>query len=162
MELEICILTYVRSLREANFAMYLDALTELVPWFCALDHTNYARWIPVHLRDMAQLPKTHPDIYEEFKAGHFTAQKTKRVFSAMPIDQAHEQNNACVKGDGGAVGLTENPSALRRWMIAGPEVARVIGQFENSAIRENRRVDTHHHDQTASVQISFAKVFAPW
>ena len=38
MELEICILTYVRSLREANFAMYLDALTELVSWFCALDH----------------------------------------------------------------------------------------------------------------------------
>ena len=135
MELDICILTYVRSLREAN----------------------YARWIPVHLRDMAQLPKTHPDIYEEFKAGHFTAQKTKRVFSAMPIDQAHEQNNACVKGDGGAVGLTENPSALRRWMIAGAEVARVIGEFEKSAIPENRRVDTHHHDQTASVQISFAK-----
>ena len=43
MELEVCILTYVRSLREANFAMYLDALTELVPWFFALDHTNYAR-----------------------------------------------------------------------------------------------------------------------
>ena len=157
MELEICILTYVRSLREANFAMYLDALTELVPWFYALDHTNYARWIPVHLRDMAQLPKTHPDIYREFNAGHFTVQKTKRVFSAIPIDQAHEQNNACVKGDGGAVGLTDNLSALRRWMIAGPEVARVIGEFENSDLQENRRVDTHHHDQTASVQTSFAR-----
>lgn len=36
--------------------MYLDALTELVPWFHALDHTNYARWIPVHVRDMAELP----------------------------------------------------------------------------------------------------------
>ena len=75
----------------------------------------------------------------------------------MPIDQAHEQNNACVKGDGGAVGVTKNPSALQRWMIAGPEVARVIGEFEKSAIPENRSVDTHHHDQTASVQISFAK-----
>ena len=77
----------------------------------------------------------------------------------MPIDQAYEQNNACVKDGGGVVGLTENPSALQRWMIAGPEVARVIGEFENSAIPENRRMDTHHHDQTASVQISFA--FAP-
>ena len=75
----------------------------------------------------------------------------------MPIDQAHEQNNACVKGDGGAVGLTKNPSALQRWMITGPEVARVIGEFEKSAIPENRSVDTHHHDQTANVQISFAK-----
>ena len=111
----------------------------------------------MHMRDMAELPKIHPDINREFNAGHFTAQKTKRVFSAIPIDQAHEQNNACVKGDGGAVGLTDNPSALRRWMIAGPEVARVIGEFENSDVRGSRRVDTHHHDQTASVQTSFTR-----
>ena len=30
------------------------------------------------------------------------------------------------KGDGGAVGLTENPAALRRWMVSGPEMARLI------------------------------------
>ncbi len=154
MELKICILTLVRSFREANFAMYLDALAELAPWFFALNHTNYARWIPVHLRDMSLLSKSHPDIYREFNAGHFTVQKTKRVFSAMPIDQAHEQNNAHVKGDGGAVGLTDNPSALRRWMIAGPEIARVIGQFE---VQKNRKVDTRHHDQTPAVQASFAR-----
>ena len=34
-------------------------------------------------------------------------------------DRAHEQNNAAVKGDGGAVGLTENPAALHRWMVSG-------------------------------------------
>ena len=157
MELELCILTYVRSLREANFSMNLDALTELVPWFFALDHTNYARWIPVHLRDMADLPSTHPAIYRDFNKGHFVAQKTKRVFSAISMDQAHEQNNACVKGDGGAVGLTDNPSALRRWMISGPEVSRVIGEFESSQLKESRKVDTRHHDQTASVQKSFAE-----
>ena len=58
---------------------------------------------------------------------------------------------------GGAVGLTDNPSALRRWMVAGPEVARVIGEFEKADLHWNTRVDTHHHDQAASVQISFAK-----
>lgn len=42
-------LVYVRSLREGSFDMYLDAITELAPWFYALDN-NYARWIPVHLR----------------------------------------------------------------------------------------------------------------
>ena len=30
--------------------------------------------------------------------------KTAHSFSALAIDQAHEQNNASVKGDGGAVG----------------------------------------------------------
>ena len=84
-------------------------------------------------------------------------QTTNRVFSAITIDQAHEQNNACIKGDGGAISLTENPSALRRWMIAGPEVARVIQEFENVELHWEKRVDLCHHDQTSSVQKSFAK-----
>ena len=46
----------------------------------------------------------------------------------MAIDQAHKQNNATVKSDGGAVGLTQNPEALRRWMVAGPEVARMTAE----------------------------------
>ncbi len=134
-DLELCLLVYVRSLRQSSFTMYLDALTELAPWFHALDHTNYARWIPVHLRDMAELPTKHPEVAKNFNAGNFTVQKTKRVFSTITIDQAHEQNNAYIKGDGGAVGLTDNPRALRRWMVSGPEVARVIEEFH----------DEHHH-----------------
>ena len=51
-----------RSQRQSSFSMYLDVLTELVPWFFALDHTNYARWIPVHLRDITELPTRHPDV----------------------------------------------------------------------------------------------------
>ena len=138
--------------------MYLDALTELVPWFHALDHPHYARWIPVHLKDMAELTTKHPDVARKFQEGHFTVQKTQRVFSSIPIDQAHEQNNACIKGDGGAVGLTGNPSALRRWMVAGPEVARVIEDFQDGNQHWRRQTAaTRHHDQTPSVQASFVK-----
>jgi len=43
------------------FQIYLDALTELVTWFHAMDHNNYAHWISVHLRDMVTLPTAHPD-----------------------------------------------------------------------------------------------------
>lgn len=157
MELEICLLVYVRSLRQANFTLYLDALTELVPWFFAFDHTNYARWVPVHLRDMAELPNKHPHILKEFNAGKFTVQKSIRIFSSIPIDQAHEQNNAIIKGDGGAVGLTDNPAALRRWMVAGPEVARLIGEFHSVYQNCSRQVDTRHHDQIPSVQAAFGK-----
>ncbi len=63
----------------------------------------------------------------------------------------HEQENAKVKGDGGAVGLTENPAALRRWMIAGPEIARVINEFE----RDNPKCDPKHHEQNPHVQTTF-------
>ena len=63
--------------------------------------------------------------------GNFTVNKTGRTFSNISIDQAHEQNNACVK-DGGAVGLTQNPAALRRWMVSGPEMAHLIEEFQAS------------------------------
>ena len=153
--MELSILVFVRSLRQRSFAMYLDALTELVPWFHALDHTNYARWIPIHLRDMTELPTRHPEIATIFDNGNFVVCKTGKAFSAIPIDQAHEQNNALIKGDGGAVGLTENPSALRRWMVAGPEVARVVEEFHSD--QDHRFRSTKHHDQTPSVQAAFAK-----
>ena len=77
LELELLVLVYVRSLRQGSLMMYLDALTELVPWFHALDHTHYARWIPVHLKDMAELTTKHPDIARKFSEGHFTFQKTQ-------------------------------------------------------------------------------------
>ncbi|KAK3860098.1 hypothetical protein Pcinc_033830 [Petrolisthes cinctipes] len=47
----------------------------------------------------------------------------------MAIDQAHEQANAVITAEG-ASGVTEDPSALRRWMIAGPEVTHLVAQYE--------------------------------
>ena len=79
-KMETCILTFVCSLLERNFDMYLDALTEFVPWFFALDHINHARWVPVHLKDMVNLSDRHLEIANEFNAGHFTAQKTSSLF----------------------------------------------------------------------------------
>ena len=58
-------------------------------------------------------------------------------FSAMPIDQCHEQNTETAKGTGGAVGLTENPSTFRKWMTAGPEQARFLKEFECEFMRES-------------------------
>ena len=127
--MECCILTFVRSLRERNSDMYLDALTESVPWSFALDHSNYACWVPVHFKDMANLSDRNPEIVNKFNAGHFTAPKTNRLFSAIALDQAHKQVNECIKGDGGAVGLTDDPNALRRcgWLL----VQKLLEQLEN-------------------------------
>ena len=78
------------------------------------------------------------------------------MFSGIAIDQAHEQNNASVKGDGGAVGLTENPAALRRWMVSGPEMARLIGEFEVST-KKRKKTDFRHHEQTKHAQMTLGR-----
>ena len=66
MQLQTAILLFVRSQRESNFAMYVDSLINLMPWFLVLDRNNYAQWLSVHVRDMYDLSKTHPEIYAEF------------------------------------------------------------------------------------------------
>jgi len=67
-------------------------LLQIQPWLIVLDHTNYCRWLPEHISAMVKLPKNHPEIYRQFKEGHFAVQKTKNVFSALVIDQCIEQH----------------------------------------------------------------------
>ncbi len=78
----------------------------------------------------------------------------------MALDQCHEQNNAMVKGSGGAIGLTGNAGALRCWMVAGPEIARIITEFEEQGLHSQYDAGNsgnHHHDQKPSVQSVFLK-----
>ena len=69
--------------------------------------------------------------------------------------QAREQCNAMVKGNGGAVGLASNPGALRRWLTAGPQVARLLKSFEHSMT--SKRADCmDHHEQSHAPQKAFS------
>ena len=84
-----------------NFRLYKGSIQSLLPWFFALDHTNYFCWLSVHLVDMFQLEEINTDIATDFRNGMFVVNKTRRKFSSIGIDHAHEQNNKCLKGDGG-------------------------------------------------------------
>ena len=74
----------------------------------------------------------------------------------MAMDQSHEQLNKSIKGEGGAVGLTEDPAALRRWMIAGPELSRIVAEFEDT-VCDVSTSSSKHHEQVPHVQMTFAK-----
>ncbi|KAK0044996.1 Pinin [Biomphalaria pfeifferi] len=73
----------------------------------------------------------------------------------MALDQAHERNNAIIKGEGGAVGLTENPLALRRWMIGGSEVSKVLQDLELSFEIKRSKESDQHHEQDKGFQENF-------
>ena len=62
-------------------ALYRISMTKSVPWFFALDHTHYSRWLPVHLSDMVSLRECHPNINSEFAKGNFTVRKPIHKFS---------------------------------------------------------------------------------
>ena len=101
LKLELLVLSFVRSILTGDFTLYKRSIKSLLPWFFALDHPHYARWLSVHLMDMIQLGQTNPGIENAFENGLFVINKTRKKFLSIGIDHAHEQNNKCVKGDGG-------------------------------------------------------------
>ena len=123
----------------------------------AFNHYNYSRWLSVHVHDLMKLPVTCPQLYKEFCSGNFVLQKTDNPFSAIALDQGHKQNNAIIKGAGGVVGLLtpDMESALRRWEVAGPDVSRLISEYENIHGLNSEGLKGKHHED----YLSFQKVF---
>ncbi len=78
------------------------------------------------------------------------------LWGGCHLKSIHEQNNALVKSTAGAVGLTENPNAFQQWMTSGPEVGRLLQEFETSFLHISKPTH-HHHEQVPSIQYMFAK-----
>ena len=152
-DMEMLLLRFVRSLRSK---LFVESLEEMLPFSFALDHLNYARWLSVHLKDLNILSSTNPTIYAAFLEGNFVVTKTSRNLSSIPIDHVQEQNNKLVKEDSGAIGMTENTAELKRWMIWGLEIARIVNEFkENMAsCRESKDIYLYHK-QTKIFQDKF-------
>ena len=49
------------------------------------------------------------------------------------------------KESGGAIGLTENPQMLQTWMVAGPELSRVVDEFGGV---QNELDELPHHQES--------------
>ena len=77
LDLQLKVLLFVRSIRSSDFKLYKQAIKNLLPWFFALDHIHYARWLSVHLCDMLKLNETSPDVSTYFERGMFVVSKTK-------------------------------------------------------------------------------------
>ena len=155
LELKLLLLAFVRSIRHGLFSLYVDCLQKLAGWFFVCDQTNYARWLPVHIRDMLALKENHPDVHSQFLAGNFAVNKSRRKFSAIAIDHCHGQLNAVIKGEGGAVGLTESDAALSRWAVTAPEITRMLQEFEHNIFDVSS--DEKHQEQTPAVESKFKR-----
>ena len=145
-EMEVLVCQFVKSVRLGNFDLYIQSLQVMMPWVFALDHGHYARWLPVRIFDMLKLESLQPHVYKEFQDGGFVVQRSSHRFSSMGLDQNHEQLNKEIKGDGGVHGLYNDPDALRKWMVAGPEIARLVSEFEESF--RNEPSSYLHHDES--------------
>ena len=153
-KLESLLMKFLPSQREGVYSAYVDSLAEIIPWMFTFERSHYARWLSVHLHELSNMQSISPNTYEEFVKGHFVTQKSSHKFSKLAHDQVHEQLNAMVKGDGGVIGITENESSFRRWMVAGPEIAQLLIDYRQKR-EKGEKTNDRHHEQTPATQRKF-------
>ena len=51
--------------------------------------------------------------------------------------------------------MTEGPSALRRWMVGGPEVSRLATEYKTVSEAKDANEKVRHQEQTARAQLQF-------
>ena len=91
------------------------------------------------------------------RGGKLTLQKTTNAFPSKLLNHAHEWNNELIKGDGGVIGISENPNVLSTSMVAGPELARMVKEFEypEQKMDNSDHTLTPHQEQSTASQVRF-------
>ncbi len=115
MEMVSILLLFTRALRDGIWNLHLQSFRMMLPYFMRYDHYNYARWGPVYLTEMHQLPTA---VLSEFEKGNFVVKRSVRKFNQVDPDQAQEWLNGVGKKGGGIVGITKTSSALCRWTLS--------------------------------------------
>ena len=46
---------FIRPQREGDLNLYIEVLGEMIPYVFTFNHSNYARWRPVHVRVLMNL-----------------------------------------------------------------------------------------------------------
>ena len=120
------LLCFMRLTRTINWLMHIQCLQKMLPWMAPYDRTNNARYVPLYILDMLQVPETHTDIHNRLMAGEFLVQLTKgRMFSSIPHDQTIEVTiNNDTKTSGGLVEKTLRHASVNKCIWTAADKAK--------------------------------------
>ena len=71
------LLSTIHLIWSVDWELLLECIRRVAPYRFAFDHINYARYLPVMLGDILQLPNDFPDVYKKFMGGKFAVQLTE-------------------------------------------------------------------------------------
>jgi hypothetical protein len=106
------LLLNVRAEREGNWGLHLQAIGAMVPYFFAANRQNYARWTPVYILDMLNLPQ---EVQNAFECGQFAVPQIPGCFNGIWSD-GHRKKHVIrdSKSSSGIVALTRKKPVLIR------------------------------------------------
>ena len=145
-------LLFIRACREGDWELHLNCFRQMLPWFFAYDHTNYARYGAYYYCSMKVLGETHPQIHEQLLNGHFGVQMSNvNTFGKIPFDQAIEETiNKSSKIPGGIVGKSTNQEAVSQWIDTTADRSQITENIRILAGLNSNEASWTHKEGTAA------------
>ena len=112
----LLMMAFVRAERESDWPLHLWVMSQMMPYFFASGHVNYARYGLYYLRSMEALPH---EVSERFLKGQHTmrhiAGASNATWSDMYIESTFMRFG---HSQGGLTGITLNSNATQRWALS--------------------------------------------
>ncbi|CAK1580968.1 unnamed protein product [Parnassius mnemosyne] len=127
---------YINFERCGDWDGHLACVQQIIPFFHASGHFQYAKCAHIYVQDMMQLKNSHPQTYKEFaEKGFFTINRTGTPWAGVWSDMVIEQTlMRSMKSSGGLTrgrGITD--SVLAKWVCGSPGCTAICTSLEEFA-----------------------------
>ena len=131
----------------------ISSCEKLAQIFFALDHTQYARWLPVFIQDLKVLSVENPSLYAQLSE-HMYVCTSNAEFSDIAFDHKHEQMNKEIRSTSGFINLVnkEDQDFLRKLEVCCPEINQFLSEIGTEDVKIPK-----HKEQTASFVQNFVQ-----
>lgn len=127
---------FILAEKTSDWDLHLKCVAQMIPFFYAAGHFNYAKSAHLYLQEMLSLSTKMPEKdYYDFITQNFTIRRTNSFWAATFSDMAIEQYlMRSLKSQGGIThGRGTSESVLSKWVLSIPETQRVIDSMEEFA-----------------------------
>lgn len=144
----LIMMLFVRAEREGEWALHLHAVSQMMPYFFAARHTNYARYGLYYLRSMENLPD---EVQAAFRMGHHVMRHKSGLWNGIWSDMYIETTFMRYgHGSGGIIGLTLSESALTRWALSLHTCSRLVQDLDNLRDPKEEACATVHKEEAVA------------
>ena len=151
-EMVLMMKQYITAERAGIWEDHLTEVTNMIPFIISARHNRYAQCLPIYLKDMRSLERTHPEVYTQFTNGNFTVrQKTGRyngVWSDLALEQTYNREGKMTL----LKGLAANPSTQQKYIKAAPLMTKVSQSIKQMANVGTRDQTSHHGSSSRQVK----------
>ena len=113
---------FLRAERTGNWALHLEAISEMLPFMAASGHNLYTKSARIYVQRMCKLQAEHPVVYQKFEEGYHVVRRSDRLWAGRSGDLIIEQVlMRSMKTSGGLTrgrGMTEQQRVT--WLLAMP------------------------------------------